>query len=139
MVQESEKNDTGFRMKINPKTTLKQIIDKDLKRKIISKQRTIIQRGFYIDQINYVLTKFPRNNIKIIIAEWYKQNPLKWNNEIYKFLGTFPLKKIKTEMQHVRQYHIEQKQSDMKRLIKIYKPYNEKLFKFLGYRIKEWM
>lgn len=139
MIQESQKGDKKFRMYINPKTTMGDIIKKDLKRKNYEVQRTVIQRGFYLEQIQYLLTKFKRSQIKIIIAEWYKKDPLKWNNEIYKFIGTYPLKQVKPQMQHKREYVIKINEKDKKRLHKIYKKHNERLFKFLGYKIPEWI
>ena len=140
MVQESKKpnaKDT-FHMYIPPKTMFVDIIKKDLKKKRFRQDRTIIQRGYYIDQIEFVLKHFPKENLKIIIAEWYLKDPLKWNNEIFSFLGIKKLTKIKPEMQHKREYVIQKKPKEIEVLKKIYKPYNERLFKLLGYRIKEW-
>ena len=119
--------------------SLEEIIHRDLKKKYYRQYDTVVQRGYYIEQIEYILKKFPKENLKIIVGERYKENPLQVNNEIFKFLGLRPLTKVKIRYDiHARAYNkkISRKEYDL--LDKIYKPYNEKLYTFLGHRIKEW-
>ncbi len=140
MIQESSKPNAKekYIMYVHPKTTIKQIAKHDLQNIELRERRSIIQRGFYLEQIKFLLEHFPRKNIKIIIAEWYLKDHLKWNNEIFRFLGVKELTSMKPEMQHKRKYIIDKKQKDINLLKKIYKPHNVKLFKFLGYKVKEW-
>lgn len=118
------------------------IIDRiniDKKKKKFRHRKTILQRGFYMDQINFILKLFPRKNLKIIIHEHYSKDYFKINNELFKFIGVKPLKKIKYKHDHKRLYKNKIKTKELNYLKKLYKPHNEKLFKFLGYRINEWL
>ena len=118
---------------------LKDIIERDLKKKNYRQYDTILQRGYYLEQIEYILSKFPRKNLKIIIGERYKQDPLKVNNEIFKFLGLKPMQsvKIRTDV-HARSYEKKISKSEYDILDKLYTSHNEALYKFLGHRIEEW-
>lgn len=115
------------------------LIQDDLKKKYYRRYDTILQRGYYLEQIEYILSKFPKENLKIIISERYKQDPLKVNNEIFKFLGLKLLKsvKIRTDV-HARKYAKKISKKDYDLLDKLYIPHNEALYKFLGHRIEEW-
>ena len=119
--------------------SLEEIIKRDLKKKNYRQYDTVVQRGYYIEQIEYILKKFPKENLKVIIGERYKNEPLRVNNEIFKFLGLKPLKKVKIRDDvHARIYDKKISRKEFELLSKIYKPYNEKLYKFLGHKIKEW-
>ena len=84
---------------------LKEIIERDLKKKYYRQYDTILQRGYYLEQIEYILSKFPRKNLKIIIGERYKREPLQVNNEIFKFLRLKPMQSIKIRKDvHARSY-----------------------------------
>lgn len=112
---------------------------KDLKTKNYRKHTTILQRGYYIDQIEYILKKFPKENLKIVIGERYKKDPLKETNKIFKFLGLKTVKKLNIRDDvHARVYEKTISRSDYDMLKKLYEPYNKKLYKFLGGPIKEW-
>ena len=98
--------------------------------------------GKYIDQIEYILTKFPKENIYIGIAEEIKQNPLEEYNKILTFLGAKPFDETFSFNPniHKRKYLPESKFSefDKKLLYEFYSPYNERLYTFLGRRIPSW-
>ena len=119
--------------------SIKDRIEIDKKKKRFRNKKTILQRGYYMDQINYILTLFPRNNLKIVIYEHYIKNHFKINNELFEFIGVKPMKKIKYRYDHKRSYENKIKSSEINYLKKIYKTHNEKLFKFLGFIIKEWL
>ena len=99
-------------------------------------------RGKYIDQVDYILTKFPRENVYIGIAEEIKQNPLEEYNKILTFLGAKPFDETFSFNPniHKRKYLPESKFSefDKKLLYEFYSPYNERLYTFLGRRIPSW-
>ena len=64
-----------------------------------------IVRGFYDEILEYILSKFSRDNLYIGISEEINQNKLKYYNEIYEFLGATKLKKIiDTLNTHVGEY-----------------------------------
>jgi hypothetical protein len=99
-----------------------------------------LQRGFYIDQIEYILTKFKRENIYIGISEEFKNNISKYN-EVVNFLNSNKNAKNKIIFNpniHKRQYNTPMSKKDFNYLYSIYKPYNDKLYKFLGEKIDSW-
>ena len=98
----------------------------------------LLQRGFYIDQIEYILTKFPRENIYIGISEEFLKDKTKYN-EIEKFLGVRENRNIMFNPNiHKGNYDSKLTERELNYLYKIYKPYNERLYKFLGRRIESW-
>ena len=96
-------------------------------------------RGFYDEILEYILSKFSRDNLYIGISEEINKNKQKYYNEIYKFLGTTKLIKINDTLNtHVREYTKKIPKKLEKYLYNIYKPHNEKLYKILGRKIDSW-
>jgi site-specific recombinase XerD len=104
-----------------------------------SNGKYIVIRGFYDEILEYILSKFSRDNLYIGISEEINQNKLKYYNEIYEFLGTTKLIKINDTLNtHVRKYTKKIPKKLEKYLYNIYKPHNEKLYKILGRKIDSW-
>tara|TARA_B100000424_G_scaffold236520_1_gene201499 strand:+ start:2604 stop:3365 length:762 start_codon:yes stop_codon:yes gene_type:complete len=98
-----------------------------------------IVRGYYDEILNYILLKFPRNNIYIGISEEINKDKLKYYNEIFEFLGATKLKKINENLNsHCRKYEKPIPKAVEKYLYNIYKSHNEKLYKILGRKIDIW-
>ena len=96
-------------------------------------------RGFYDEILEYILSKFSRDNLYIGISEEINQNKLKYYNEIYEFLGATKLIKINDKLNgNVRKYTKKIPKKLEKYLYNIYKPHNEKLYKILGRKIDIW-
>ena len=95
-------------------------------------------RGYYDEILEYILSKFSRDNLYIGISEEINQNKLKYYNEIYEFLGAHKLKKIQNCNCHTRKYGKSIPEDLVKYLYNIYKPHNEKLYKILGRKIDSW-
>ncbi len=98
----------------------------------------LIKRGFYIDQIESLLKYYPRNQLLVLISEQMNQNPQEAYDRVFDFLQ---VKKI--TIRHIkgvnsRSYREPLSIDDGKRLKEIYATYNERLFAYLGYKIKEW-
>lgn len=135
MSQQVSRND---RCAISKNKSFLDVIKDNKKSKNLT-TRTILQRGFYIDQINYILTKFKKEQLHIAIAEKILDNPLKEYNKIFKFLKVKPLKYLNfRENIHKRKYDSKITDKEFVYLYKIYRPYNKKLYNYLGYNIKEW-
>jgi len=118
--------------------------------------------GKYFNQIkNKILKFFDRNQVHICVMEWMKRDPTTEMKKVFKFLGVpdlgFPAKEIGGELlkNHSRQQDIKKNRQEefyrvwskfTKRLngnlrhqiLNYYKPFNQDLFDFLGYRIEEW-
>ena len=98
-----------------------------------------VVRGFYDQQINYILSKFPREQLHIAISEEIKTNKQEEYNSVFRFLGTTKEIEIDTVRDmHIRKYQKPIKRSDALVLYNIYKPHIEKLYRILGRRIIPW-
>jgi len=97
-----------------------------------------IIRGFYDEIIEYILSKFSRNNLYIGIAEEIKNDKLNEYNKIIKFLGGNILNEINNMDTHIGKYDKIIPNTLEQKLYNIYKPHNEKLYKILGKRIDIW-
>ena len=102
-----------------------------------------VQRGFYMEQIERFLNVFPnRDNFMIIIAEHMrdKARAKEIYSKLFTFLGASQYE-FEPEDEHVGTYNADKAtmsaNMEMK-LMKVYHSHNERLFKFLGYRIDEW-
>ena len=103
--------------------------------------QTPLERGYYINQIDKMVSIFGRENVYISISERCKQNPHDEYNKIFTFLGVRELKKDEFRIRknvHTRKYIISVSEKEKEYLNELYKTYNEKLFDFLGYEINEW-
>lgn len=99
----------------------------------------ILQRGYYDDQIKYILTKFPRKNLYIGISEEIKLNKQEEYNKIYKFIGSDRNVNLDKNLDtHISKYKSKLDNKTAKYLYKIYKPHIEKLYEILGRKINIW-
>jgi|SaaInlStandDraft_5_1057022.scaffolds.fasta_scaffold29832_1 hypothetical protein len=102
-----------------------------------------LQRGYYINYIEYIYSTFPNENIYIGINEEFLKNPLEEYNKLFKFLGakelsheTFSL--IYTTNINKGKYKERITYEDFKYVYNLYKDYNERLYTVLGKRIESW-
>ena len=100
-----------------------------------------LQRGYYINYIEYIYSTFPNENIYIGINEEFLKNPLEEYNKLFKFLGARELShetfSLSTNVNKGK-YKELITDEDFKYVYNIYKEYNERLYKFLGRRIESW-
>ncbi len=98
-----------------------------------------IQRGFYLDQIERFLKVFPdKSRLHIVIAEHMRSKPKETYDKIFEHIGAKPFT-FEAEDEHVGSYKSSMSEKTKEKLIKVFAPQNERLFKFLGYRISEWL
>jgi len=98
-----------------------------------------IVRGFYDQQLDYILSKFPQENVYIGISEEIQKNKNKEYNKIFKFLGAeSEIVVDETVDCHILKYKTPIKKEDARALYDIYKPHNERLYEKLGRRIEIW-
>lgn len=97
-----------------------------------------IARGYYDEILEFILSKFPRENLYIGISEVIKNDTLKYYNEIFDFLGVSNLEDIKIYKKNVGNYKKKIPKKLEKYLYNIYKPHNERLYKLLGEKIDIW-
>lgn len=102
-------------------------------------QHCFVIRGFYDEILEYILSKFPRNNVYIGISEEINKDKLKYYNEIYNFLGTYSLENIDINLDvHIREYKKNIPKKLEKYLYNIYEQHNLKLYEILGRKIDIW-
>lgn len=95
-------------------------------------------RGCYIEHIEYILKKFPRENIYLGISEEIRSNKQEEYNKIYEFLGVDKNLIHQNKDTHLRSYSVKLDKQTAKKIYELYKPYNERLYQFLGRRIPSW-
>ena len=105
---------------------------------ISQKSTAFVHRGFYYEQIKYIYSLFPKENVLILISDENKKDILKCYNQIFTFLGVKKLSNIKKINGNVRTYPEELDMNNKKLLYKIYKPHNEKLYNLLGRKVDLW-
>lgn len=98
-----------------------------------------IQRGYYYEQIKYILTIFNKEQLHISVSEKIKKDPINEYNKIFDFLGVGRFETIKfNDNIHKRNYNRKITQNEIEYLKPIYENHNKKLYDFLGYQIEEW-
>ncbi|MFN8371233.1 MAG: sulfotransferase [Bacteriovoracaceae bacterium] len=98
----------------------------------------LLERGKYIDQIEHLLQFFKREQLYIIHLEKLQKDVRHEVDAIFRFLGVGPLDSLDTTPDNVRVYTDSLQSSTYDYLKNYFKPYNERLFNFLDYRIPEW-
>ena len=90
------------------------------------------ERGKYIRQIENWLKFFDREQLKILNFEDLKKNPGRLCNDVYAFLG-LPAHEVDTAQKlHLGGYRSEIDDRSREFLTELYRPYNRRLFDFLG-------
>ena len=102
-------------------------------------ETSVIKTGFYIDQIENLLKYYPKKQLMIVISEKMQKNPQLVYDEIFEFLGVKKVKINYVSGVNKKEYKRPLEKENEKILQDIYRPYNERLFKFLGHKIEEWI
>ena len=106
-----------------------------------------VNRGKYIVQIKNMIKIVGKENLCISVTEKCKSDAFYEYSKIFDFLNldkifesdlNMDILKHRKNWQHKRKYGYEMTQSDKQFLKDLYKPYNEELYNYLGYEIKEW-
>jgi len=98
---------------------------------------TLISQGKYILHIQYLLKYFPEEQLFFGISERFIADPNGQLNKVLDFLGVERMH-LKPRIRHKREYPEPMKQEIKVYLEKLFKPYNQQLFDFLGEEIVEW-
>ena len=99
----------------------------------------ILGRGRYAEQLDCLLSIFPKEQVKIIVFERCMKQPAEHLMETVCFLGGSP-DNLDVSFTHSNKgvYSSEFKEETRRKLEDYYRPHNERLFKLLGFRIDEW-
>jgi len=118
----------------------KKVIQNDLTKKdLVIRETDILQRGYYDDQIEYILSKFDRKNLYIGISEEIKANKNAEYAKIFNFLGVHLPDEFNTNVdRHIIKYRTPIN-DDMKQLLyNIYEPHISRTYAMLGRKIDFW-
>lgn len=120
-----------------PFPTFREMVESDIEniRRDNFNKFGIVRRGLYLEQIQRYLTYFKKSQIFIIETEEFRNNCAGFTSQVADFLGVckFDWDKLNYSEIHKRVYPLEAVDPEaFKKLGAFYKPYNEKLFKFLG-------
>ena len=105
---------------------------------IRSRDTHYVERGYYDEIIEYILSKFHKDNLYIGIAEEIKANPQVEYNKIYNFLGVKDIKITSNLNIHEGTYKNKISRDLELKLYNVYKSHNEKLYELLGRKIDIW-
>jgi hypothetical protein len=115
-----------------------EVIKREINKGITLEGGIIIGKGLYINLIENLLKYYPRQQVFILISEQMKQDMQGTYDKISDFLGV-ERAKINFDMGvHAGKYEKPMSPWARETLNKIYDPYNERLFDFLGYQVPEW-
>tara|TARA_Y100000310_G_scaffold343767_1_gene452925 strand:+ start:2057 stop:2992 length:936 start_codon:yes stop_codon:yes gene_type:complete len=128
---------SAYNMKLKFNKNICEGFEKNLEKRSRSKDDLQIERGFFLKQIRHLLKYYNKDQLLILISEEMKKNPQKTYNKVFDFLHIKKIK-IKYNPNIGKRKYKPMKKETRKKLAKLYSPHNEKLFKFLGYKIPEW-
>jgi hypothetical protein len=93
--------------------------------------RAYVKCGEYLEQIKRWTKFYPNEQILIIKSEDFFDNPEKTTNQVFKFLDLPPFKLKEYKVIRKGNYD-KMNPSTQKKLQEYFKPYNERLYQFLG-------
>ena len=92
-----------------------------------------LDRGIYVKKLKRWMDIFPKEQFLIIQTEEFKKNKSEFYNKVLKFLNLSPWELSDYQEIGLAKYNQPKMREDTRRkLIEFFKPYNEKLYKFLG-------
>jgi glycosyltransferase involved in cell wall biosynthesis len=97
----------------------------------------LLRMGLYADSVQRVVNRFAPEQLLILVAEEYRQDPQATYDRIAEFLGLRPVK-IDHEDAHVRKYSTRLSAEQRAWLADFYRPHNQRFFEILGREIPSW-
>jgi len=90
-----------------------------------------LERGIYLDQLKNWFEYFPQKQFLILKSEDFFSNPQSCMDEFFKFLGISEFEVKNFEKFQSGEYK-KMSESTRQKLDEFFKPYNQRLYKFLG-------
>jgi len=100
----------------------------------------LLWKGCYAVQLEHLMRWFPREQVLLCVSERVRRNKHRQYARMMEFLGIAPLEDACYQDWHVREgggAHALDSRTEQ-RLREFYAPHNERLFRLLGTRIREW-
>jgi len=99
----------------------------------------LLARGRYAEQLEYLFSLFPKDQVKILVLERFRDDPRGSLKDLLAFLGGKPNDHDFEFLHRNRGSYTSQLAEDTRRKLEdYYRPFNQRLFNLLGYSIPEW-
>ena len=102
------------------------------------RRTSYLDRGFYFEQIKRVFTFFPREQVRVIKFEEFRERTPEMANEIFTFLEVKPLTKVKNREQNRIPYERKITPEERKYLYGLYREDVARLEKLLNWDCSDW-
>tara|TARA_Y100000590_G_scaffold75538_1_gene83426 strand:- start:8707 stop:9534 length:828 start_codon:yes stop_codon:yes gene_type:complete len=103
------------------------------RRECTDRMRSYLSKGFYDEQMKIWFDKFPKKQIHILSTEDMRDNPQKTLQDIFRFLQVSDYEIQNPENQKAAEYD-EMNDDIREKLLRLYKPHNEKFFQIINHR-----
>jgi hypothetical protein len=97
-----------------------------------------VGRGFYSEQLERVFKFFPREQVKLIKFDRFRDNNRETLNSVFEFLGVKPLPRIRSKNRNVVPYERAMTSEERKRLYEIFADEIVRLERILGWDCSDW-
>lgn len=97
-----------------------------------------IARGHYAQQLSYILSVFPRDQVLVLFQQELKLDPLKVMNQLVGFLGVSPYRRMDSIHVHTRDYHEPMSDTVKKQLTTYFIPEIQALEELLNVDLSNW-
>jgi hypothetical protein len=105
---------------------------------IESRRFAYVDRGFYSDQLDRVFKFFPREQVKIVKFEDFRDRKQETLDEMFEFLGVKPLRRIRDKDRNVVPYERTMRPDERKYLSGVFAAEITKLEQVLGWDLSDW-
>jgi hypothetical protein len=105
---------------------------------IESRRFAYVDRGFYSNQLERVFQFFPREQVKIVKFEHFRDRKQETLGEIFEFLGVKPLRRIRDKDRNVVPYERAMRPDERKYLSGVFAAEITKLEQMLGWDLADW-
>jgi len=97
-----------------------------------------VGRGFYSEQLERIFQFFPREQVKLIKFEHFRDNNRETLNSVFDFLGVKPLPRIRSKDRNVVPYERTMTTEERKYLYEIFADEIARLERMLGWDCADW-
>ena len=105
---------------------------------IESRRFAYVDRGFYSGQLERVFKFFPREQVKIVKFEDFRDRKQETLDGIFEFLGVKPLRRVRDKDRNVVPYERAMRPDERKYLSGVFSAEITKLEQMLGWDCSDW-
>ena len=105
---------------------------------IESRRYAYVDRGFYSVQLDRVFKFFPREQVRIVKFENFRDRKQETLDEIFEFLGVKPLRRVRDKDRNIVPYERAMTSDERKYLAEVFSAEIMKLEQMLGWDCSDW-